>query len=391
MPIHGFLKIVFSLFLYVVTIVKYRNYIKEVKLFKYISAFCVIILFLNIINTTNPVLSISILKLISFYCTSCFIIVSFTLVNNIKNILSWLFSMGLFLVLSSIFMYVFFHSLGAHSFGFLYRGSLIHPNAVGIILIPFLILFVMNHYKKPMINIPDSLNIVIAAIIFFMTFKSGARGSFAALLITIIIVVVINFFSNRFNNEIKHIIRKSYKIIFILFLITAMTFSDIKSLATSFITKEALHKGNDTNQITDIFLRSRGYWIYTSYLNFLEHPYLGIGFGIPTSLEHDSNLIVRDPIFNIPISAPVEKAFLFSALIEELGILGTSAFLIFFFITTKYIYSKTRSIFSFLLYMSIFSLSIFEYYLFSMGQIGSFNWLWIGYVSHLAQRKKIYI
>ena len=111
MPIHGFLKIVFSLFLYVVTIVKYRNYIKEVKLFKYISAFCVIILFLNIINTTNPVLSISILKLISFYCTSCFIIVSFTLVNNIKNILSWLFSMGLFLVLSSIFLYVFFQKI----------------------------------------------------------------------------------------------------------------------------------------------------------------------------------------------------------------------------------------------------------------------------------------
>ena len=69
--------------------------------------------------------------------------------------------MGLFLVLSSIFMYVFFHSLGSHSLGFLYRGSLIHPNAVGIILIPFLILFVMNYYRKPMINIPDSLNIII--------------------------------------------------------------------------------------------------------------------------------------------------------------------------------------------------------------------------------------
>ena len=96
MPIHGFLKIVFSLFLYVVTIVKYRNYIKEVKLFKYISAFCAIILFLNIINTTNPVLSISILKLISFYCTSCFIIVSFTLVNNIKNIYLGFFQWAFF-------------------------------------------------------------------------------------------------------------------------------------------------------------------------------------------------------------------------------------------------------------------------------------------------------
>ena len=42
--------------------------------------------------------------------------------------------------------------------------------------------------------------------------------------------------------------------------------------------------------------------------NFIQHPLIGIGFGVPTTPEGLWR-VVYDPIFNIPISAPVEKAF----------------------------------------------------------------------------------
>ncbi len=65
---------------------------------------------------------------------------------------------------------------------------------------------------------------------------------------------------------------------------------------------------------------SRGSLIDEMWQNITEHPLAGIGFGIgsdPSEME-----IERDPVFRLPIGAPIEKGVLPIAVVEELGIIG---------------------------------------------------------------------
>jgi len=132
----------------------------------------------------------------------------------------------------------------------------------------------------------------------------------------------------------------------------------------------------------ELFYLSRGWRILMSIENFLQHPLIGIGFGVPTYPE-DLWRILYDPIFNLPISAPVEKSFFFSGILEEFGLIGTVSFFIFYFKWTSIIIKNTDSIFTILLFFSIFTLSIFEFQFFSMGNYG-FNWLWLGIITRIA-------
>lgn len=53
--------------------------------------------------------------------------------------------------------------------------------------------------------------------------------------------------------------------------------------------------------------------------NVAQHPVEGIGFGIASN-ESLVGIMARDPIFNLPIMATVEKGFMPAAVLEELGI-----------------------------------------------------------------------
>ena len=103
---------------------------------------------------------------------------------------------------------------------------------------------------------------------------------------------------------------------------------------------------------------------------------------MPTNSE-DLWRIVYDPIFNIRISAPVEKAFFFSGILEEFGLIGTISFFIFYIKWASIIIRNTHSIFTISLFFSVFTLSIFEFQFFSMGIYG-FNWIWLGLITRLS-------
>jgi hypothetical protein len=54
---------------------------------------------------------------------------------------------------------------------------------------------------------------------------------------------------------------------------------------------------------------------------FWQSPLIGSGFGLPwTPLDLT---VKRDPLFDLPIGASVEKGLIFTAMLEELGILGS--------------------------------------------------------------------
>ena len=389
LPIHFFIKILFVLIMFFLILIKNRSKVSELPLFKYVSYFSIIFFLINIFHPTNQYIGISILKIIYFYCTVSYLIISFSILKDINKIMSWVMSLLYFSLFTSISIYFFSYSLG--TFGgsggiLLFRGVLSHPNAVGVFFLPYLsiLLPLMKTKNRGLKN--NYFFILIILLILFCVFVSGARGSFAGFSIGFLIVIIIAIMSRSGRNDLYYLFKQN-KILFlqsiIIFLVALYSTPQFFS---SFLTKSS---NLDGSNLADVFLASRGSFIFISFQNFLDNPYWGLGYGIPSKL--DFNRITFDPIFGVPISAPSEKAFFFSAILEEFGIIGSLIFAIFYFKMTVYIYKNIKSIYFKLLYFSVLTLSFFEFYFFSMGMFGSFNWLWIGFLSHLSFNRNKYL
>lgn len=86
-----------------------------------------------------------------------------------------------------------------------------------------------------------------------------------------------------------------------------------------------LYKRTDATSLIAAADASRGELVEKMFWNIQEKPWTGIGFGIGS--EPESMEVERDPLFGLPLSAPVEKGVMPVAVVEELGIVGALAVL----------------------------------------------------------------
>ncbi len=94
----------------------------------------------------------------------------------------------------------------------------------------------------------------------------------------------------------------------------------LSNIIQNFITKSG-RAGADG--LFSAYDQSRGFLIDMMLVNIRDHPYTGIGFGIP-SVPGSVWDIERDPMFGIPTGAPVEKGVAPLATMEELGLFGAA-------------------------------------------------------------------
>lgn len=81
-----------------------------------------------------------------------------------------------------------------------------------------------------------------------------------------------------------------------------------------------LFKRSNVESLEEAMDMSRGRLVREMWANIEETPFTGIGFGVASN---PSELIVkRDPVFDLPISASIEKGVLPLAVLEELGLFG---------------------------------------------------------------------
>jgi hypothetical protein len=73
--------------------------------------------------------------------------------------------------------------------------------------------------------------------------------------------------------------------------------------------------------VKDAFLASRGLGALSEFQNFLDSPVIGNGFGVYPNGEFPAGVVT---VAGVPLSAPVEKGFLPTAVLEETGLLGTA-------------------------------------------------------------------
>lgn len=85
-------------------------------------------------------------------------------------------------------------------------------------------------------------------------------------------------------------------------------------------TEMFMAKRSGSASLIETYQISRGGQMEAMWGNILQHPWLGIGFGIGSVPELMA--IERDPILDLPTSAAIEKGVLPMAILEEVGVIG---------------------------------------------------------------------
>ena len=127
----------------------------------------------------------------------------------------------------------------------------------------------------------------------------------------------------------------------------------------------------DAADIGTAFYASRGAGIENQWFWFLQSPAIGNGFGVYANGEFPDGIV---SVMGIPISAPVEKGFLPTAVLEETGVIGALFFVVLLVALARRVLRGQD-----LAWVAVFFATLFinlgEAMLFSAGGMGLFCWL----------------
>ena len=123
---------------------------------------------------------------------------------------------------------------------------------------------------------------------------------------------------------------------------------------------------------------SREHMIRAQWRNFLAQPAFGNGFGIASNAS--TSRLVRDPTTSIALSAPTEKGFLPTAVLEETGVVGATLLGLMLFSLAVGIARAARFPRLWMAATAGF-VNLGESVFFSFGGVGMFLWLMIAFAT----------
>jgi len=321
---------------------------------------------------------VSLAKIIVFFIGFSTVLLGFEQTTN-SSWRSWYFTFFSAVLISGLPLLYMSEGYVRNSKGF--QGILNHPQAYGIyMIVPTIWLTGIWLVNKKVSSI---MKIIILGG-WITIFATRSRAAILAAILGILFTVVIAFFRRpSWNKNLLMFIRKPVFIAMIFLVIIVMIFprNIVKETIGDFIYKTP-------GSIYENIYNSRGFLIERSWKNFKEHPLIGIGFGVASDKE--KFIIKESKNINIPLGASTEKGFLITALLEEVGIIGTLLFLIFFIELAKPII-KYGDLPSAWLFWSAFFISFGEMVFFSPGGLGMHVWLCFGLViNYTLKIKRIY-
>ena len=139
----------------------------------------------------------------------------------------------------------------------------------------------------------------------------------------------------------------------------------------------------EASSILQAYEGSRGRLIQEMWVNIQAQPLLGIGFGIasnPASME-----IKRDPLVGLPISASIEKGILPLAVLEEVGVFGFSAVVVWVWVLLRR--SARSGITPLAVVLTALLLNVGESTLFSPGGMGLLSLILLGWAFSCGQKE----
>jgi hypothetical protein len=333
--------------------------------------------FVGVVGGTSIITSIfplvSFLKLASFAVgTTTVIIGLYQTSHSMQHWLSWLYTMGGFILVASIPFY--FHSLGFGRNGVGFQGITNHPQTFGPILAPLTALFTGLYLFYP--DLENRWVGPLALLGWGGMYLSLSRTSmFAAVLaLGLAVGVGLMFRGATWGGEIGRAFGRPEIILATLLILSlsAVQWTSIQQEVT-----EVVFKDQGTTSVTETLQESRGGLMDRSMGNFWRAPITGIGFGAPSNPVRFARSVERGPL-GLPIRATVEKGFMPTAVLEETGIIGALLVLVLLAFLVVPV-ARYGSLVAFWVLSTALLLNLGEMIFFTMGGNGLYLWLVMGF------------
>jgi hypothetical protein len=249
-----------------------------------------------------------------------------------------------------------------------FQGILAHPQALGSFLVPAVvwstIAIARTRGRIPLLGLGG-----VGLLWMLMVLTEARTAVIASILALIATALAVRIFAaprraERGNSVVAKLLLAAAAVS-----VAAMFIPEVASTIFAFTLK-----GSRGAELAQAFYDSRGWMIEQHWHHFLERPWTGHGFGVYPSGVFPSG-VTR--MFGVPVSAPVEKGFLPTALLEEVGLIGAAAFAVLVLALGRAVVSSgdARSIG---LFFACLAINLGECVLFATGGLGLLSWLLVG-------------
>lgn len=255
----------------------------------------------------------------------------------------------------------------AHS---LFNGAFLHPNCHSAIAAPAAVFClaatIFGKYRNRWVTA------AAAAVLFLFMALSQSRSSLAAAFTGAAVLVYYARPIRSFKRGALRVnVRRGKILAFAMLAVVALAAVDIATggnISTQIVS--FVNKGGKSDVIdADLVIKSREGKISESWNNFLESPIYGIGFQVAKTEYFRNNATL--------FTAPVEKGFLPTAVLEEGGIVGATAFAIFLIIFIASLV-RSRNVPAMAVGATLLVSTIPEVSIFAMGGSATYMWSLMG-------------
>lgn len=279
---------------------------------------------------SSAAVDVSISKIVSFFIVAgSFLLVSSNLkVQEAELLTSWFVSLALAVVCLSLFTLISFSLAFGHA-GMGMRGIFNHPQALAIFLVPFASWLIVGRFVSARTG-GSNLSLVVVTLVVVIIVLTKARTAMLATFMSVFLATLFHLFK-----PVRTSLRKKQNelLALLLVIITCIGLFSLSEAGSELI-RDIVFKGSHHETIGEAFDESRGAGIAEHLKHFAENPFIGIGFGVyEFGVFGGEERVVR--IFGIPISAPAEKGFAFTSVLEETGIIGGLLFYLFVYLLVR--------------------------------------------------------
>lgn len=267
----------------------------------------------------SPVVSVSVLKIFTFAWIVSGVIAGYQSFSDqqLEKMKIWFLSLALVVALGSGLLSLQ-PAIGNLLVSTSLQGILNHPQALGTFVSPF------ASWAAAAIALrrgrPTLMQLAFVGLLWTVMFMTLARTASIAAVAGVVVAAFVRFTAGR-RDELQAATGKIVGVLVlgVLSVAAAAATTDVvtKSVSAFILKREA-------QSLDQAFYESRGWGIQSQWRNFLRKPFSGNGYGVYADGSFPDGVV---KFAGIPISAPVEKGFIPTAVLEETGIFGGLAFL----------------------------------------------------------------
>ena len=340
--------------------------------------FFAVVLPLSVVSSTFPL--VSGLKLTTFTLGTLVTVTGFYRTRHLADYwLSWLFTLGAFILLASLPLYVLPGGYSTNGVGF--QGILTHPQTFGPVVAAITALMTGLYFFRQRTS---WLILVCVGVGVAGMYLSLSRTSLLAFLLAGALTTALGF-SLKPDTWAVDLGRTLVRPTVMLGVLTALALVAMQWTSIQADLQAFLAKDSQSASLVQALEESRGELMDQSMANFREKPLTGIGFGAPSDPVRFARELERGP-YGIPLSASVEKGFMPTAVLEETGLIGallTIALLLFLFMPTVQHPDPTL----FWMMGAALFINFGEMVFFSIGGMGFFLWFVMAFAHVAALRE----